>query len=105
MTEEKYFCPLIKSECREDCIFHKFEENAGRTCWLFMVVMDLWYEWINKLKEKMPRNLVEKLVKEFGEFKKVCSAVTGKCYRVPTRHIIEHGLTHDQLINFPKWDE
>jgi hypothetical protein len=49
--------------------------------------------------------LLQRLIDEFGEFKKVCSAVTGKCYRVPTRHILEKGLRHDELVQFPEWEE
>jgi len=48
---------------------------------------------------------VERLIQEFGEFKKVCSLVTGKCYRVPTRVIIERGLTHEELVKFPEWKD
>ena len=41
----------------------------------------------------------------FGKYKKVIDVETGKAYRVPTRFIIEHGLRHDQLKEFPEWDE
>ena len=53
----------------------------------------------------MDDEFIQRLIEEFGEFKKVCSMVTGKCYRVPTRHIIENGLTHDQLVQFPEWED
>jgi hypothetical protein len=46
---------------------------------------------------------VSKLVKIFGEFKKVVDAVTGKAYRVPTRDIIEKGLRHADLVKYPEW--
>jgi len=49
--------------------------------------------------------LVEILIERFGEYKKVCSMVTGKCYRVPTRTIIEQGITHDDLTKFPEWED
>lgn len=49
--------------------------------------------------------LVETLIQKFGEYKKVCSVVTGKCYQVPARTIIEKGLTYDDLVKFPEWKE
>jgi len=49
--------------------------------------------------------LVKILVQKLGEYKKVCSIATGKCYRVPTRTIIEKGLTHEDLVKFPEWKE
>lgn len=52
--------------------------------------------------DKCHEQFVQHLIREFGEFKRVCSTVTGKCYRVPTRVIIEKGLTHDELVKFPE---
>ena len=44
-------------------------------------------------------------MKEVGEYKKVVDIETGKAYKVPTRHILEYGLKHEDLKNFPLWDE
>jgi len=48
---------------------------------------------------------VDKLVEELGEYKKVVDVHTGKAYRVPARHIIEHGLRYEDLPRFPEWEE
>ena len=47
--------------------------------------------------------LVGLLVEDFGEFKRVVDAETGKAYRVPTRDIIEKGLRHADLVKYPEW--
>lgn len=44
--------------------------------------------------------LVRRLVDEFGEYKVVVDA-EGVRHMVPTRYIIERGLRHDELRNFP----
>ena len=49
--------------------------------------------------------LVERLVREFGEFKRVVDAETGKAYKVPTRRIIESGLKYTELRQFPEWSD
>ena len=48
---------------------------------------------------------VRAMEKEFGIFKKVIDIDTGKSYRVPTRHIIEHGLKQNELKTYPLWEE
>ena len=53
--------------------------------------------------EECHRELVEKIVREFGEYKKVVDVETGKIYKVPTRDIIEKGLKHEDLIKYPLW--
>jgi len=47
--------------------------------------------------------LIEKMVQEFGEYKKVVDVETGKTYKVPIRDILEKGLRHKDLINYPLW--
>jgi hypothetical protein len=54
--------------------------------------------------EECHRKLVEKLIKGFGEYKKVIDAETGKAYKVPVRDIIEKGLKYKDLINYPPWE-
>jgi len=49
--------------------------------------------------------LVDWLVEEFGEFKKVVDAESGIAYRVPMRDILERGLRYANLLNYPKWEE
>jgi RecJ-like exonuclease len=55
--------------------------------------------------EECHKKLIDKVVKEVGEYKKVVDIETGKAYKVPTRHILEYGLKHEDLKNFPLWDE
>lgn len=55
--------------------------------------------------EKCHKELVKKLVKKFGEFKKIVDAETGKAYRVPTADIVEHGLRHQDLKKYPMWED
>jgi len=51
------------------------------------------------------KKLIDQLVKEFGEYKKVVDAETGKTYKVPTRDILEHGLSYEDLWQYPEWKE
>lgn len=44
---------------------------------------------------------VDGLIKEFGEFKEVVDAETGKMHKVPTINILERGLKHKDLKNYP----
>ncbi|GAH37715.1 unnamed protein product, partial [marine sediment metagenome] len=46
---------------------------------------------------------VDYIEREFGVYKKVTDAVSGKSYRVPTRDIIELGLKQSDLVNYPAW--
>jgi len=55
--------------------------------------------------EECHRKLVEKLIREFGEYKKIVDAETGKAYKVPVRDIIEKGLKYKDLINYPTWND
>ena len=48
--------------------------------------------------------LIEILEKKFGKYKKVVDAETGKVYKVPLRDIIEKGLKHEELKNYPLWN-
>jgi len=47
---------------------------------------------------------VEKMLEEFGEYKKITDNVSGLTYKVPTKQIVEEGITQDQLKDFPLWD-
>ena len=49
--------------------------------------------------------LVYVLEKEYGIYKKVVDLETGKTHKVPTRDIIERGLKHTDLKNYPEWRE
>lgn len=55
--------------------------------------------------EECHERLINALTEKLGRFKKIRSMTTGKCYRVPTRTILEEGLTHHDLTKFPEWDE
>jgi len=47
---------------------------------------------------------VKKMLDEFGENKKITDETSGISYKVPTKQIIEDGITQDQLKDFPLWD-
>lgn len=47
--------------------------------------------------------MVDRLEREFGIYKKVVDIETGKTHRVSTRDIIEKGLRHHDLKNYPEW--
>lgn len=49
--------------------------------------------------------LVRHIEKEVGEYKKVIDQETGISYRVPTREIIEKGLTQKDLSKYPVWTD
>lgn len=48
---------------------------------------------------------ISRLIKQFGEFKKVVRASTGEAFKVPTRDIIEKGIQEQDLDQYPKWVE
>jgi len=55
--------------------------------------------------EECHEKLIDRLEKEFGIYKKVVDIETGRAHRVPTRDIIEKGLKHQDLKNYPEWKE
>ncbi len=55
--------------------------------------------------EECHRRLIENLIEEFGEYKKVVDAETGRAYKVPTRDILEKGLRYKDLVNYPLWED
>jgi len=55
--------------------------------------------------EECHKKLIDKLVEEFGEFKKVVDVETGIAYKVPTRDILEHGLKYEDLKKYPVWKD
>ena len=48
---------------------------------------------------------VDFLIEEKGEYQKVIDAQSGKAHKVPTRLIIEEGITQRDLKTFPLWIE
>lgn len=55
--------------------------------------------------EKCHDEFVKILEKEFGTVKKVTDETTGVGYRIPTRDIIERGLTWQDLPKYPRWED
>ncbi len=53
--------------------------------------------------EECHSKFVEKMLEEFGEYKKITDDDSGLSYKVPTKQIVEEGITQDQLKNFPFW--
>ncbi|MBA7709036.1 hypothetical protein ES703_117943 [subsurface metagenome] len=49
--------------------------------------------------------MMESLIAQFGEFKKVARMSTGVAYKVPTRDIIEKGILEQELDQYPKWED
>ncbi len=49
--------------------------------------------------------LANRLVAQFGEFKKVVRMTTGEAFKVPTRDIIEKGVREQDLDQYPKWED
>ncbi len=43
------------------------------------------------------------MLAEFGNYKKITDEDSGLSYKVPTKQIVEEGITQDQLKNFPFW--
>jgi hypothetical protein len=55
--------------------------------------------------DKCHLKLANKIVEEFGEYKKVVRAGTGEVFKVPTIDIIEYGLKEKDLDKYPKWED
>lgn len=55
--------------------------------------------------DKCHDELALKIVKEFGEFKKVVRTSTGEVFKVPTIDIIEYGLREQDLDKYPLWED
>jgi len=55
--------------------------------------------------EECHQKFIDRLVAEFGEYKKVLDVETGRSYRVPTRDIIEGGLRQRDLAKYPEWSD
>jgi hypothetical protein len=49
--------------------------------------------------------LVDRLVAQFGEFRKVVRMRTGEAFKVPTRDIIEKGIREQYLDRYPRWED
>ena len=49
--------------------------------------------------------LVDDLVAQFGEFKKVVRMSTGEAFKVPTRDIILKGILEQDLDQYPRWED
>ena len=49
--------------------------------------------------------LVNCLIAEFGEFKKVVRQSTGVAYKVPARDIFESGINERELDRYPVWKD
>jgi hypothetical protein len=49
--------------------------------------------------------LVDYMIEDTGKYQKVIDTETGTAHRVPTRLIIEEGITQQHLKEFPKWTE
>lgn len=55
--------------------------------------------------EECHEKLKEKIITEFGEFKKIVRASTGEVFKVPTIDIIEKGIREQELDQYPRWVE
>lgn len=48
---------------------------------------------------------LKKMIKEFGEYKKVIDGDSGVSYKVPTKDIITKGLNYQDLDKYPIWED
>ncbi len=80
--DKKYVVLDIKSRC---CM-SDVKVNLSQTC-----------------SDKCHVELVKRMENDFGKFKKVVDEVTGLEYKVPTKDLIEKGLSHDELQSYPTW--
>lgn len=55
--------------------------------------------------EKCHNEFVNFGIKKFGIAKKIVDVTTGIAYKVPTKDIIEKGLSWKDLTRYPLWEE
>lgn len=48
---------------------------------------------------------VQRMIKQYGEFKRVVRMTTGQVFKVPIRDIIERGVREQDLDRYPAWEE
>ncbi len=53
---------------------------------------------------KCHEKFVLKMIKKYGLYKKVMDQQTNTAYKIPTRLIIEDGVTQKELKNYPVWN-
>ena len=75
---------------------------ASRVCAVCGV--EISHEWLT-CGDDCHEKAVDFIESQYGHYKKVVDAVSGNIYRVPVRDIIELGLKHSDLVNYPAWDE
>lgn len=79
----RYFLVDVKSNCCNADILNMQKSTCSNDC---------------------HSKLVDELMKEYGEFKKVIDQETNIAHRVPTKDIIEKGLNQQDLYKYPKWN-
>ena len=47
----------------------------------------------------------ERVIAQFGEYKKVVRGSTGEAFKVPTFDVIEYGINEQDLDQYPRWAE
>ena len=78
-------------------------EDASRRCIICDAPYDQGREWT--CSDDCHKELVRRLIAEFGEFKKVIRQSTGVAYKVPTFDILEKGAKEEDLDKYPLWEE
>lgn len=54
---------------------------------------------------KCHSELIEIMEAQFGKYKKITDATTNISYRIPTRDVIENGVTQQDLQKYPVWKD
>lgn len=81
-------CEIDKADVKSKCCGADAQSIGRLTC-----------------SEKCHDTFVKKLEKEFGAVKMVIDDTTGMAYKVPTKDIIERGLTWQDLHKYPQLEE
>jgi len=58
-------------------------------------------EYLLTCSEKCHNRLMKEYIEDFGPYKDITDAETGKTHRVPTEVIFEHGIGQQDLKNYP----
>jgi hypothetical protein len=81
------------------------EDNVVMTCFICGMAYSTDVYRTTCGKPECHEKLVQKIIAEYGEFKKVTRMSTGQTFKVPVRDIIEKGIREQELDKYPIWEE
>lgn len=64
-----------------------------------------WPEYGLTCSQKCHEELIRRFEEKCGKFKKIVRMATGEAFKVPTRDIVEHGVSKQDLDKYPRWEE